>query len=64
MNQMDKSKFENMVALARDAIADRSRAGSLRNLEGIEKGRFVLFHAAMSFFAEGEGFLGSTGSSV
>lgn len=49
---MDRSKLETMVGLARETIADQSRAGVLRNPDGVQRGRFVLFHAAMSFCSQ------------
>lgn len=49
---MQDNHLSVMVANARECIADRGRAGAERNSGGAEKGRFVLFHAAMSFCSQ------------
>ncbi|MBW9113929.1 glutathione S-transferase family protein [Rhizobium cauense] len=49
---MQEIQLKSMVAKARECIADSERAGVERSSEGLEKGRFVLFHAAMSFCSQ------------
>ncbi|NOV19685.1 glutathione S-transferase family protein [Ensifer adhaerens] len=49
---MDRSKLEAMIELAQQGIVEKSRVGKIRNPNGDSKGRFVLFHAAMSFCSQ------------
>lgn len=49
---MDKTQLDMMVARARRTIVDQTRANTLKNLRGRQQGRFVLFHAAMSFCSQ------------
>ncbi|MDX0499435.1 glutathione S-transferase [Sinorhizobium medicae] len=50
--RMDRSKLEEMIELAQKGILENSRVGTIRNPDGEKKGRFVLFHAAMSFCSQ------------
>ncbi|WP_428414875.1 glutathione S-transferase family protein [Pararhizobium sp.] len=49
---MDKAKLDMLVARARRAIVDQARANTLKNHGVGQQGRFVLFHAAMSFCSQ------------
>lgn len=49
---MDRIRWDSLVSNARACIADSKRAGVMRFSDGAEKGRFVLFHAAMSFCSQ------------
>ncbi|MBD9508126.1 glutathione S-transferase family protein [Ensifer sp. ENS07] len=49
---MDRRKLEVMIELAQRGIVEKSRVGIIRNPDCDHKGRFVLFHAAMSFCSQ------------
>ncbi|MBB3659458.1 2,5-dichlorohydroquinone reductive dechlorinase [Rhizobium sp. BK650] len=49
---MDHIRLNSLVSSARACIADSKRAGVMRFSRGTEKGRFLLFHAAMSFCSQ------------
>ncbi|MBO9198219.1 glutathione S-transferase family protein [Rhizobium sp. 16-449-1b] len=49
---MERSKLKAMVQRAQEGIVEKSRVGVVRYPEGGNKGRFVLFHAAMSFCSQ------------
>ncbi len=49
---MDHTELNSLVSNARACIVDSKRAGVMRFSDGTEKGRFVLFHAAMSFCSQ------------
>jgi 2,5-dichlorohydroquinone reductive dechlorinase len=49
---MEDVQLDSLVAKARSCITDNARAGVRRRPDGAENGRFVLFHAAMSFCSQ------------
>lgn len=49
---MDEYPLGTLLEKARLGIADKARAGEIRLNRGVEPGRFVLFHAAMSFCSQ------------
>lgn len=49
---MEDAQLNSLVAKARACITDNTRAGVPRRPDGGENGRFVLFHAAMSFCSQ------------
>ncbi|QRM45833.1 glutathione S-transferase C-terminal domain-containing protein [Rhizobium sp. BG4] len=49
---MESVQLDSLIARARACIADSERAGVQRRPKGEAAGRFVLFHAAMSFCSQ------------
>ncbi|MDI7864831.1 glutathione S-transferase family protein [Rhizobiaceae bacterium n13] len=51
-NAMDEYALKVLLEKARHSIRDKARATEIRQNRGVEPGRFILFHAAMSFCSQ------------